>query len=231
MANILLVGGSHGIGLAMLEQLLAADHHIWLACREPERVPAHAALTAIRWDAEQSSFPADALPAQLHGLAYCPGSITLKPFARLTEADFLHDWQLNVMGAVRALQAARPALQAAGQAQVVLFSSVAAQTGLTFHASIAAAKAAVEGLTRSLAAEWAPAIRINAIAPALIDTPLAAPLLNTDAKRQAIAERNPLKQIGSAKAVADLACWLLTAEHNFATGQIFALDGGLSRLR
>jgi len=167
----------------------------------------------------------------LHGVAYCPGSITLKPFARLTEADFLHDWQLNFLGAVRTLQAARPALQAAGQAQVLLFSSVAAQTGLNFHTSIAAAKAAIEGLTRSLAAEWAPAIRVNAIAPALIDTPLAAALLNTDAKRQAMAERNPLKQIGSAQAVAELACWLLTAPHHFATGQIFALDGGLSRLR
>lgn len=231
MANILLVGGSHGIGLAMREQLLAADHQVWLACRSPEQLPAHRNLTPIHWDAMQAPFPAEALPAHLHGVAYCPGSITLKPFARLTEADFLHDWQLNFLGAVRTLQAARPALQAAGQAQVLLFSSVAAQTGLNFHASIAAAKAAIEGLTRALAAEWAPAIRVNAIAPALIDTPLAAALLNTDAKRQAMAERNPLKQIGSAQAVAELACWLLTATHHFATGQVFALDGGLSRLR
>ena len=231
MANVLVIGGSRGIGRAITELLLQQHHAVWLACREPEAaVDLHAAVR-FRWDANSEAFPVDRLPERLHGLVYCPGTINLKPFSRLSARDFQQDWQLNCLGAVLAIQACLPALKAAERASVVLFSSVAAQTGLNFHASIAAAKGAVEGLTRALAAELAPAIFVNAIAPALIDTPLAAPLLNSDSKRSAIAERNPLKQIGSATTVAELACWLLSTPQPFMTGQVLALDGGLSRLR
>lgn len=231
MANYLVVGGSSGIGAALTAQLLAQQHTVWLAGRHAPASNAHAGMTFIAWDAVAAPFPAEALPAQLHGVAYCPGSITLKPFARLTEQDFLNDWQINLLGAVRTVQAALPALKAADQAAICLFSSVAAQTGLGFHASIAAAKGAVEGLVRSLAAELAPRISVNAIAPALIDTPLAAPLISSDSKRQAIAERNPMKRVGEAATVAALATWLLTTPQPFVTGQVLAVDGGLSRLR
>lgn len=231
MANLLVIGGSRGIGRALTELLLQQQHAVWLACRQPDAVAPQANLTTLRWDAVAEPFPHDALPATLHGLAYCPGSINLKPFARLREQDFIDDWQLNCLGAVRAVQAALPALKAAERASICLFSSVAAQTGLGFHASIAAAKGAVEGLTRALAAELAPKIVVNAVAPALIDTPLAAPLLSSDSKREAIAERNPLKQIGTAATVAELVAWLLTAPQPFVTGQVFAVDGGMSRLR
>lgn len=230
MANYLVVGGSRGIGAALTAQLLRQNHAVWLACRQPPSLTA-AGVTAVAWDAVAAPFPAEVLPAQLHGVAYCPGSITLKPFARLTEQDFLADWQINLLGAVRTVQAALPALKAAEHAAVCLFSSVAAQTGLGFHASIAAAKGAVEGLVRSLAAELAPHISVNAIAPALIDTPLAAPLISSDSKRQAIADRNPMKRLGDPDTVAALAAWLLTMPQPFVTGQVLAVDGGLSRLR
>ena len=231
MANVLVVGGSRGMGRAITEQLLQQHHAVWLACREPESAADLHAAVRFRWDACNEAFPVALLPERLHGLVYCPGTINLKPFGRLSAQDFYQDWQVNCLGAVTAIQASLPALKAAERASVVLFSSVAAQTGLNFHASIAAAKGAVEGLTRALAAELAPAICVNAIAPALIDTPLAAPLLNSDSKRNAIAERNPLKQIGSATTVAELACWLLTTSQPFVTGQVLAVDGGLSRLR
>lgn len=231
MANILVIGGSRGIGRALVEQLLQQHHAVWMSSRDPERASDLHGAIRFRWDVLTEPFPRECLPERLHGLAYCPGTINLKPFSRLNEADFLHDWELNCLGAVRAVQACLPALKAADQAAIVLFSSVAAQTGLPFHGSIAAAKGAVEGLTRALAAELAPAITVNAIAPALIDTPLAQPLLSSDSKRQQIAERNPMKKIGAAGTVAELASWLLTGTQPFMTGQVLALDGGLSRLR
>lgn len=231
MANILVVGGSRGIGRALVERLLQQHHAVWLACRDPDAASDLHAAIRFRWHAGEEAFPAEMLPERLHGLAYCPGNITLKPFARLSVQDFQHDWQLNCLGAISAVQACLPVLNAAERAAIVLFSSVAAQTGLRFHAATATVKAAIEGLTRSLAAELAPTITVNAIAPALIDTSLAASLLQTDSKRQAIAERNPMHQIGHPDTVAELALWLLTTTHPFMTGQVLSVDGGLSRLR
>jgi 3-oxoacyl-[acyl-carrier protein] reductase len=171
------------------------------------------------------------LPAQLDGLVYLPGSITLKPFHRLTAEDFRADFQVNCLGAVAVLQAALPALKAAPHASVVLFSTIAVAQGLSFHASIAAAKGAVEGLTRSLAAELAPKIRVNAIAPSLTDTPLAGNLLNTPAKKEAAAKRHPLQQVGEPEDVAQLVAFLLSDASKFFTGQVLRPDGGLSSVR
>ncbi len=231
MASILVIGGSRGLGRAIVDQLLTESHQVIMGCRQPEHMPAHPLLQTFQWDAANEPFPVACLPATLDACVYCPGSINLKPFMRLTDADFEHDWQLNVRGAVRTLQAALPALKAAERASVLLFSSVAGQTGLPFHASVAAAKAGVEGLARSLAAELAPTITVNVLAPALMETSLAATLLSSEAKRQALADRNPLKRIGDPAAVAELACSLLTTSTPFMTGQVLAIDGGLSRLR
>jgi 3-oxoacyl-[acyl-carrier protein] reductase len=164
-------------------------------------------------------------------LVYCPGTLRLKPLRGLKREHFVEDWEVNFLGAVQTLQANQQLLAASPSASVVLFSTVAVGTGMSFHASIAGAKGAVEGLTRSLAAEWAPKIRVNAIAPSLTDTPLAAGLLGSDSKREAAAERSPLKRIASAEEVAGLAHWLLSEQAQNMTGQVLPMDGGMSRIR
>ena len=167
----------------------------------------------------------------LDGLVYFPGSITLKPFHRLTAEDFLRDFQVNCLGAAEAIRQALPSLKAAPSASIVLFSTVAAAQGMPFHASIAAAKGAVEGLGLSLAAELAPGVRVTVIAPSLTDTPLAGPLLNSDAKREAAAKRHPLQRVGEPADVAELVAFLLSDAAAFMTGQILRPDGGLSSIR
>ena len=171
-----------------------------------------------------------ALPAALDGLVYCPGTIRLRPFERLTDAEWQEDLDLNLLGAVRAIRGALKALRQAESASIVLFSSVAAGTGLPFHASIAAAKGAVEGMTRALAAELAPRIRVNALAPTITDTALAQRLLGTPEKRAAAAERHPLKTIGTPDDIARAALWLLE-DARLTTGQVLNLDGGLASIR
>ena len=134
------------------------------------------------------------------------------------------------MGAVRCLQSIQPLLVASEQASVVLFSTVAVQTGMPFHASVAASKGALEGLARSLAAEWAPKVRVNVIAPSITDTPLANRFLNNEAKKEKASLRHPLKRIGTTEDVAQLAAFLLTDKSSWMTGQILGLDGGMSSL-
>ena len=185
----------------------------------------------LTWDATAGDFPVDQLPETLEGLVYCPGSIRLQPFSRLRDEDFRADFELNLLGAVRVLRAALPCLKAAGRASVVLFSTVAVGTGMPMHASIAAAKGAVEGLTRSLAAELAPGIRVNAIAPSLTDTPLAAGLLRSERQRAAAAERHPLGRIGQPSDLAAAALFLLSEEAGWVTGQVLHVDGGMGGLR
>ncbi|MBC6994189.1 SDR family oxidoreductase [Neolewinella lacunae] len=227
MANYLIVGGSSGIGRALVDQLLAAGHSITVWARERRDLPG--TVTFHAYDVTADEDPAkDIIPAELAGLAYCPGSIELKSFRSLRPAAFREAFELNVVGAVRCLQAVeRPLKQYPGQASVVLFSTVAVQRGMPFHAGVAAAKGAVEGLTRSLAAEYAPAIRVNAIAPSLTATPLAEKLIATDEKRQASAERHPLKRIAEPQEIAAMAAFLLSDHAAFMTGQIVGMDGGL----
>ena len=226
--TILLIGGNSGIGLATARLLKAQGFSLVAAARNPEPL-AGLAIPVQPFDAMNPG--ALELPPVLDGLVYFPGSITLKPFHRLTPEDFLKDFQVNCLGAVAALQAAMPALKASPLASVVLFSSVAVSQGLSFHASIAAAKGAVEGLTRSLAAELAPKIRVNAIAPSLTDTPLAGNLLNSEIKKEAAAKRHPLQQVGDPADIAQLVSFLLSDASKFFTGQVLHPDGGLSSVR
>jgi NAD(P)-dependent dehydrogenase (short-subunit alcohol dehydrogenase family) len=227
MSNVLIVGSSGPVGQALIEEL-APSHQVWTSSRGPLTGRAERHLI---WDATAGEFPVDQLPDTLGGLVYCPGSIRLQPFHRLRDEDFSADFKLNLLGAVRVLRAALSALKAAGQASVVLFSTVAVATGMPMHASIAAAKGAVEGLTRSLAAELAPGIRVNAIAPSLTDTPLAAGLLRTERQRAAAAERHPLGRIGRPSDLAAAARFLLSEEAGWVTGQVLHVDGGMGRLR
>jgi NAD(P)-dependent dehydrogenase (short-subunit alcohol dehydrogenase family) len=186
---------------------------------------------SLRWDVREPEFPMAGLPDSLDGLAYCPGTINLKPFHRFTDAEIADDWTVNVMGAVRAIRGALPLLKKGQLPSVVLFSSVAVQQGMAFHASVAMAKGAVEGLTRSLAAEFAPAIRVNALAPSITDTPLAARILSAPEKKTAAAERHPMKKIGSPADLAEMAAFLLSEKSAWITGQVIGVDGGLSTLR
>lgn len=227
MARYLIIGGSSGIGASLLS-ILSDSHEVFSISRTASDF-SHPNLKQYEMDllSTDSTFP-DLGP--LNGLVFCPGSINLKPFHRLSPADFLHDWNLNFLAAVKALQYYYPALKMTGNAAVVLFSTVAVQKGMSFHASVAGAKGAVEGLTRALAAEWAPLIRVNAVAPSLTDTPLAKALLNTEAKQQASNERHPLKRIGKPEDAAEAAAWLLSDASSWVTGQILHVDGGLSTL-
>ena len=175
-------------------------------------------------------FNTNFLPNQIDGLVYCPGSINLKPLHRLSSQDFYNDWQINFLGAIKVIQKTLPNLKLA-RGSIVLFSSVAAQTGMPFHASISAAKAAIEGLTYSLAAELAPLVRVNTIAPSLTNTPLANKLLMDDIKKEAAAKRHPLQKYGNVNDMASAACYLLSSEASFITGQILKVDGGMSTIR
>ena len=229
--NYIVFGGSHGIGEMLVAMLCAQNARVSYSSREDGGQPASQAARRFAFDAARGEVPREAIPDELHGLVYCPGTITPRPFQRLTRDDFLAELHTNLLGAVSAIQACLPALKKATGASIVLFSTVAVQTGMPFHSSIASAKGAVEGLTRALAAEFAPRIRVNAIAPSLVDTRLAADLLSSDQKRQAADERHPLRRIGTPRDVAGLALYLLGPEAGWITGQIFHVDGGMGAIK
>jgi NAD(P)-dependent dehydrogenase (short-subunit alcohol dehydrogenase family) len=229
--NYIVIGGSYGIGFALTQRLSTKGHQVWVGSRTSNQANDLSGVTQFDFNAMEDPLPMDLLPDAIHGLAYCPGSIRLRPFRALKEEEFLADFQLNVLGAVKAIQACLKKMnKAQPDASVVLFSTVAVNTGMPFHASIASAKGAVEGLTRSLAAELAPHIRVNAIAPSLTDTPLAARLLSNEEKKKASADRHPLKRIGDPEDLADAALFLLEDSSSWITGQIIGVDGGLGSL-
>ena len=230
--NILIIGGSSGIGHQLISLLDSEEANIYTASRSK----------AEDWPNEVNYLPFDVLentnqlatflPDQLHGLVYSVGSINLKPFSRVSEADMLKDFQINVVGAAMVIQQALKSLKASGAASVVLISSVAATTGMSFHTSIATAKAGLEGFAKALAAELAnQQIRVNVIAPSLTDTPLAANLLSTDEKREASAKRHPLGRFGTTTDISSAITFLLSDESSWITGQVIAVDGGMGSLR
>lgn len=230
---ILVVGGTSGIGLETARQLKEKGAKVLTASRNNSEEAQKLGLQHIELDVMQfdSSFVAQ-LPEVLHGVVYCPGSIKLKPFERLQLEDFRNDLELNVLGAVQVLKAVMPLLKKSEGASVVLFSTVAAQLGMPFHASIATAKGAIEGLTVTLAAEYAAAgIRFNAVAPSLINTPLASSLLSTPEKVEAAGKRHPLGRVGQPQDMAQAACFLLSDDSAWMTGQVLHVDGGMSTIK
>ncbi|MAY84911.1 MAG: oxidoreductase [Flavobacteriales bacterium] len=228
MKNILIVGASSGIGKEIAKQFLnLEDYNLILASRSKPDLEGDFQYRELDVMGEVDLD----LPDELHGLVYAPGSINLKPFHRLNEEDFLNDFQLNTIGAVKVIQTALKSLKNSKNASIVLFSTVAVGNGLSFHTSVSSAKGALEGLGRALSAELAPHIRVNMIAPSLTDTPLAERLLSSDEKRKANAERHPLKKIGTTSDIANAARYLLTDESAWTTGQTLTIDGGLSVIR
>jgi len=227
--NILIIGGSSGIGLALAEQL-APHNNVIVASRTAESI-AGLDVKHITYDATQDDLDTSLLPEVLHGFVYCPGSINLRPFKGLKLDAFQSDFEINLLGAVRSLKSVLNQLSASGNASVVFFSTVAVQTGMPFHSSVAASKGAIEGLTRSLAAEFAPKIRVNAIAPSLVDTPMASKFLNNEVKIEKANERHPLGRVGNAKEMAQASAFLLGEESSWMTGKILQLDGGIGNLK
>jgi NAD(P)-dependent dehydrogenase (short-subunit alcohol dehydrogenase family) len=230
MANILIIGASSGIGSALATQVSAAGNQVFgtfnKTTKSPDGFTKFQPLNVLDENLDFSF-----LPDVLDGLVYCPGSVNLKPFARIKPEDFVADYQLQLVGAVKSIQACLPKLKNSAQASIVLFSTVAVQTGFNFHSLVASSKGAVEGLTKALAAEFAPKIRVNCIAPSITDTPLAGALLNTDEKKEANAQRHPLKKIGRPDDLANLAAFLLSEKSSWITGQVLHADGGMSSLK
>lgn len=230
--KILVVGGSSGIGLEVVRQATQLGAEVWSASRNHTEELQNTGTNFINLDVTADDYQLDELPDQLDALVYCPGTINLKPFHRLKIADFQNDYEVNVLGAVKVIQACLPRLKKSDAAAIVTFSTVAVQQGMGFHSSIAAAKGAVEGLTRSLAAELAPQnIRVNCIAPSLTDTPLAGQLLSSPEKREASEKRHPIKKVGQPKDLASVAVYLLSFSSEWITGQIWHIDGGMSSIK
>jgi NAD(P)-dependent dehydrogenase (short-subunit alcohol dehydrogenase family) len=231
MANYLIIGGSSGIGSSLVAQLVEEGHQVFATYNTHPVVSSFPNLSYYPLNVLDETLDLSFLPEKLDGIAFCPGAIQLKPFARIQAADFVADYQLQVVGAIKVIQGALPALKNVEQASIVLFSTVAVQLGLNFHSLVSASKGAIEGLTKSLAAEFAPKIRVNAIAPSLTNTPLAAGLLNSDQKMEANAERHPLKRVGKPEDVSAMAAFLLSPKTSWITGQILSVDGGMGVLK
>ena len=226
--TIVIVGGTSGIGLAAAQKLLQQGSTLYVSSRN-KPVNLASQINHFVGDAVNGELPL--IEDAIDGLVYCPGTITLKPFQNLTMDDFKRDWEINFLGAVKTVQHFLPQLKKAQSASIVLMSSVAATCGMPYHASIASAKCAIEGLVRSLAAELAPSIRVNGIAPSVTRTPLASFLLNSETKELRAKKRHPLDRIGTPEEIAAMICFLLSDDASLMTGRILFGDSGLSILR
>ena len=222
MRNILIIGGSKGIGNAVLQQQLEHNNVFNISRTEPDL--AHSNLTHFNLDVLKDELPEI---ENIDTLVYCPGSITLKPISGLSIDDFRNDFEINVIGAVKVIQKYLPVLKKGNQPSIVLFSTVAVKLGMPFHASIATAKAGVEGLTKSLGAELAPTIRVNAIAPTITETSLSASILRNDRMKENMIERHPMKSYLKPNEVANMVDFLISEKANSISGQIFEMDYGL----
>ncbi len=221
-----MIGGSHGIGLSVAEQM-SEDHNLYIASRTNEGL-GNLNVNHIAFDATTEELDINMLPEEIHGFVYCPGSINLKPFKMMSLDTFEEDMLINFFALVKAVKTIMPKLS--DQASLVFFSTVAVGKGMPFHTSVAASKGAVEGFGKSMAAEYAPKLRVNVIAPSLVDTPLAKRLLNNDRKKEANALRHPLKRVGEATDIANTVIFLLSDKSSWMTGQIIGVDGGTSTL-
>lgn len=225
--TFLFAGGSSKVALSCA-QLLKNEGHKVMAISTKNNLPVYDSLfEVIGYDF--GTFPN--LTEKIDGLVYFPGTINLKPFHRFSREDFMHDYSVNTMGAVAFVQSYLHLLKQSELGSIVFISSVASSTGMSFHSSVAMAKSALEGLVRALAAELAPGIRVNCVAPSLINTPLAEKFINTPEKAEASKLRHPLKKIGEDSDVAHAIQFLLSEQSKWITGQTIAIDGGMNHLK
>jgi NAD(P)-dependent dehydrogenase (short-subunit alcohol dehydrogenase family) len=229
--HFVIVGGSSGIGLAIVRRLAADGHRITVISRSSESLQSVSGVHHVACDLRQDEVQPEWFGESVDGLAYCPGTVNLKSFRSLSPETFREDFELNVVGAVQVIQAALKPLKASGCGSVLLFSTVAVPQGMSFHASVAASKGAVEGLTRTLASELAPSIRVNCLAPSLTRTGLTERFVADDKKLDAANKRHPLGRIGQPEDFTAISHVLLTDEGSWITGQVIGVDGGLSTLR
>ncbi|WP_372802093.1 SDR family NAD(P)-dependent oxidoreductase [Lutibacter sp.] len=226
MKTVVIIGGSKGIGAAISKSLLETHKIINVSRSQPELM--HQNLTHYACDVLTDELPEI---KKVDSLIYCPGSINLKPFERLKIEDFKNDFDINFIGAVKAIQKYIPKLKEADKASILMFSTVASKLGMPFHTSVASVKSAIEGLVISLAAEYAPKIRINAIAPTVTDTTLASKLLRNDRQKEQMIERHPLKKYLSPEEVAEMASFLISEKSASMSGQIFEMDCGITTFK
>ena len=231
MYNFLVIGASSGIAYTLALQLAGSGNKVYATYNKNKFESENKLIEFHFLNVLDENIPFDFFPDVINGIVYCPGSISLRPFNRIKPEDFESDYQLQVIEAVKTIQAALPKLKNADNASAVLFSTVAEKTGLNFHSLVATSKGAIEGLTRALAAEFAPKIRVNCVAPSLIDTPLAASLINNDQKTEANAQRHPLKRFGLPKDITDITEFLLSEKSSWIIGQTFSVDGGMSSIK
>lgn len=210
MANYLIIGASSGIGKQLATQLVESGNRVYGTYNSTEASTTSDSLSYHQLNVLDESLNLDFLPDTLDGIAYCPGSINLRPFGRIPPSDFMDDYSLQAVGAIKVIQSLFSKLRKSGKASIVLFSTIAVQNGSPYHSQVSASKGAIEGLTKALAAEFSPKIRVNCIAPSLTDTPLAGNLLSTDEKKEANAAKNPLKRNGEAADIANMAEFLLS---------------------
>ena len=226
MKNIVLIGGSHGIGLTIIKQL-QENHNLFVFSRTSDSL-GHGNIKHFTFDVTKDELDVSKLPEKLDGFVYCPGTINLKPFKMMSMETFEEDMQVNFFSLVKIVKTIIGKMS--DVSSMVFFSTVAVGMGMPFHTSVAAAKGAIEGFAKSMAAEYAPKTRVNVIAPSLVDTPLAGRLLNNDKKREAMSDRHPMKRVGDTDDIANIAVFLLSDKSSWMTGQVIGVDGGLSTL-
>jgi len=231
MSNILIIGASSGIGKELANKLSLKGYNVWGTYNTKEVNENKENLKYLKLDVLEDRLNLEELPETIDGFVYCPGSINLKPFNRIKPDEFIKDFELQVVGAINVLQSILPGIQKSTNGSIVFFSTVAVKIGLPFHTIVSSSKGAIEGFTRALAAELAPKIRVNCIAPSLTDTTLAASLINTEQKREANTLKHPLKRIGTTNDIASMAEFLLSADSGWITGQVFYVDGGISAIK
>ena len=230
MRNYVIIGGSSGIGLELVSMLEKENANV-IATYNNNIVQDRQNVKYFKFDVKTDVLNIEDFPEEIHGLAYCPGSINLKPFHRFKDEDFIDDFKLQVLGATKIIQLLLPKIKKSQDSSILLFSTIAVQFGFNFHSQVAISKGAIEGLTRSLAAELSPTIRVNAIAQSLTKTNLANRFLNTEEKIDLQSKKHPLKKLGEVKDIAEAAVYLLTPKSSWVTGQILHVDGGYSTIK